>query len=298
MKNLPAGLQAHLDSGTTTLCTCWRLQRADGAVFGFTTHDRTLSFGGVDYEPDSGFTPSETSSSLGLAVDTMEVEGALSSAAIDETDIAKGLWDNARIEVYRVNWSNPAQRVITRKGSLGEVARGDIGFTAEIRGLAHELQQETGRTYQRPCDAVVGDARCGVDLADPDFTGDGTVVAAIDGRILTVDGLDAFEEGWFFLGRLTWTSGANSGAAMKVSGHLIAHDGSIGLQLWERAALPIEIGDGFTVTAGCANTFDICKEKFDNGLNFRGFPHMPGNDFVLSMAKRTTANDGGSFFND
>jgi uncharacterized phage protein (TIGR02218 family) len=297
VKTLPAGLQAHLDSGSTTLCHCWRVQRQDGTVFGFTDHDRTLTFAGVDYEPESGFTASEAVSNLGLAVDSMEIEGGLSSDMITETDIARGLWDNAKIEVYRVNWSSVAQRVITRKGSLGEISRGDIDFTAEIRGLAHELQQETGRTYQRPCDAVIGDTRCGVNLANPDFSGSGTVVDAIDDRIMTVDGLDAFDESWFFLGRLTWTSGANDGAVMKISGHLIAHDGSIGLQLWERAALPIEVGDTFTITAGCSNTFDVCNSKFANGVNFRGFPHMPGNDFVLSLAKKTTQNDGGSFFN-
>ena len=43
MKSLPTGMQAHLDDGTTTLAWCWRIQRADGAVFGFTDHDRTPS---------------------------------------------------------------------------------------------------------------------------------------------------------------------------------------------------------------------------------------------------------------
>ena len=42
MKTLSAALQAHLDSGTTTLAWCWRIERADGVVFGFTDHDRPL----------------------------------------------------------------------------------------------------------------------------------------------------------------------------------------------------------------------------------------------------------------
>ena len=58
MKTLPAGLQAHLDSGATTLAWCWRITRADGAVFGFTDHDRPLAFAGTDFEPDSGFNAS------------------------------------------------------------------------------------------------------------------------------------------------------------------------------------------------------------------------------------------------
>lgn len=298
MKTFPAGLQAHLDGGATTLCFCWRVTRTDGAVFGFTDHDRPLTFGGVTFDPDSGFTATEGVSNLGLAVDSMDIEGGLSSDLITETDIARGLWDNAAIEVYRVNWSDVAQRVITRKGSLGEISRGDIDFTAEIRGLAHELAQERGRTYQRTCDAVVGDARCGVNLATPTFAAAGSVVFAIDDRIMTVDGIDGYTEGWFFLGSLTWTSGANAGAAMKISGHFIGNGGDVGLQLWERTALPVVIGDTFAVTAGCGNTFDDCKGKFANAVNFRGFPHIPGNDFVLSVAKKASLNDGGSFFND
>lgn len=298
MKTLPAGLAAHIATGVTTLCTCWRIQRLDGEVFGFTNHDRVLSFGGVNYQPESGFTASETAASLGLAVDTMEVEGALSSDVITEDDVALGLWDNAAAEIWRVDWSNVANRVIIRKGSLGELTRGDLAFMAEIRGLAHELNQERGRTYQRPCDAVVGDARCGVDLEAAEFAGSGTVLSSIDDRLLTVDGIDAFADGWFFQGLLTWTSGANAGAKFEIAGHLIAHDLSVGLQLWQRAARPIEAGDAFTVSAGCDKTFKMCKAKFNNVLNHRGFPHIPGNDFAMSIAKKDGENDGGSFFNE
>jgi uncharacterized phage protein (TIGR02218 family) len=53
-------------------------------------------------------------------------------------------------------------------------------------------------------------------------------------------------------------------------------------------------GDSFTVTAGCDKTFRICRDKFDNKDNFRGFPHVPGNDFALSYPKRGKKSDGGS----
>ena len=38
MKNISPDLQAHLDSGTTTLCWCWKIVRGDGTTFGFTDH--------------------------------------------------------------------------------------------------------------------------------------------------------------------------------------------------------------------------------------------------------------------
>ena len=175
MKSLSAALQAHLDSGTTTLAWCWRIERADGVVFGFTDHDRPLAFGGVTYEPESGFAASEIRSGADLAVDAQDAEGVLTSDTITETDILDGRWDNAAVEVWRVNWSAVGQRVLMRRGAIGQVRRGRLAFVAEVRSLAHVLNQTVGRTFQHACDAELGDARCGVDLDDPAFRADGSV---------------------------------------------------------------------------------------------------------------------------
>jgi uncharacterized phage protein (TIGR02218 family) len=123
VKTLPAGMQAHLDGGATTLCWCWQLTRGDGAVQGFTDHDRDLAFDGVTYAAVSGFTASEVQSSLGLAVDNLALSGALSSGSLNEADLAAGLYDNAAIRIWRVNWAAVGQRVLMRSGTLGEVTR-------------------------------------------------------------------------------------------------------------------------------------------------------------------------------
>jgi uncharacterized phage protein (TIGR02218 family) len=269
MKALPPALQAHLDGGATTLCWCWKVTLSGGMVLGFTDHDRDVAF---------------------------EVDSALSSAKINADDLKAGRFDDADVEVWRVNWAEPAQRVLIRKGNIGEVRRGELAFSAEIRGLAHRLDQAGGRTYQRLCDAELGDARCGVDLDDPAFKGVGTVAAASDNRILTVSGLGGFAEGWFAGGRLTWTSGANDGTAAEVRRHAVGA-AAVSLVLWQAAALAVAPGDAFIVTAGCDKTFATCKTKFNNVASFRGFPHMPGNDFAFSYAVQDgTSHDGGSFF--
>lgn len=295
MKQLPAGLQAHLDSGATTLAWCWKLTRSDGVVMGFTDHDRDISFDGVTFAAASGFTASEIASSLGLAIDNLEVAGALSSVQVTEADLAAGLYDGAGFELWRVNWAEVSQRLLMRRGSLGEVSRGEIAFTAELRGLAHELQQAMGRTYQRLCDAEVGDGRCGFNLDLPGFSGSGSIVASIDDRVLTVSGLSAFSEHWFGFGRLTWTSGQNSGWSAEIKSHRVGS--AVTLELWQRAPRSVQEGDTFTVKAGCDKTFGTCKAKFNNVANFRGFPHMPGNDRAFGyVVKESGEHDGGSFF--
>ena len=291
MMVLPPGLAALVASGVTTLCHCWRFQRRDGLVLGFTDHDRDLVFGGVTYQAETGFTAAETESSLGLAVDTDEVSGAVSTDAIADADIALGLWDDADVEIWIVDWTQVDNRLLERAGSLGEVTRGDLAYEAEIRGLVHRLNQDEGRTYQLQCDAVLGDARCGVDLTSPARRGSGTVLGASDDRLLSVSGLAGFAGDLFTHGVLAWTAGANRGARVELRGHSGER-----LVLWRRAARPVVAGDAFIVTAGCARTFDMCRSRFGNGANFRGFPHIPGNDFALGVAKKSEVNDGSSFF--
>ena len=166
-------------------------------------------------------------------------------------------------------------------------------FTAEVRGLAHYLQQPKGRLFQYACDADLGDARCTVDLDDPAFRGIGIVADASSQRLFTATGLDTFEADWFTRGLVTFTSGANTGRAQEVKRHAAGDPATI--ELWQPMAQPIAPGDVFTITAGCDKHFATCRAKFDNGVNFRGFPHMPGNDFITAVARPgDPANDGAS----
>jgi len=289
MKTLPTGMQAHLDSGATTLCWCWKIVRADGAIQGFTDHDVDLAFDGTTYEAASGFTATEVQSLLDLAIDNLSVTGALSSATLNEADLAAGLYDNASIEIWRVNWADTAQRVLMRKGNIGEVKRGKTAFTAEVRGLAHLLNQPVGRCFGYGCDADLGDARCTVDITRAAFKADGAVASVTDARRFTVSGLSSFGDGWFTGGKLVWSSGANENRAMEVKRHAGA-----AIELWQSMSEAVGVGDSFTITAGCDKQFATCKAKFANAINFRGFPYMPGNDAVLSYPAAAQPMDGGS----
>jgi uncharacterized phage protein (TIGR02218 family) len=286
MKALSPELAAHLASGTTTLCWCWRVVRRDGVAMGFTDHDKTLAFDGTTYQAASGFTASDIKDSLGLAVDNLEVTGALSSTTLTDGDLAAGRYDDARIEIYRVNWSDTSQRVLMRSGSIGEVRRSGTGFTAELRGLAHYLQQPKGRLLQLTCDADLGDARCKIDLSSPAFRGAGTIIAASSARRFTVSGLDTFETGFFSRGLLTFTSGASEGLKIEVKSHMKL-GGADAVELWADAEAPPAEGDEFIVTAGCDKRIETCKARFSNVINFRGFPSMPGNKFLTQVGRRS-----------
>ncbi|MBX6329978.1 MAG: DUF2163 domain-containing protein [Pseudolabrys sp.] len=292
MKQLSSGLAGHLAGGVTTLCRCWRLARKDGTVMGFTDHDRDLVFDGITYRAATGFAASAIEDQLGLAVSNLDVDGALSSAAITETDIHAGRYDDAEVTVFLVNWADPDERVVLRRGFLGQVERGEVAFKAELRGLASRLDQVVGRVFQRTCPWELGDARCGVDLDAPEHHGAGTVAQVFDAFDFTATGLDGFATGVFSRGKLAWTSGANAGLAVEVRAHAAA-GGIARISLFLPVPGPIEVGDTFTITAGCDKSFDTCRNRFGNVLNFGGFPHIPGNDFALSYPTQGSDNDGG-----
>lgn len=284
MKELGPALAAHLKSGVTTLCWCWRLTRADGARLGFTDHDRNLAFDGTAFEAAAGFTASEIRDALGLRVDNLEVTSALSSARLSEADLAAGFYDDARVEIWRVNWQAPDERVLMRTGSLGEVRRAGGSFTAEVRGLAHYLQQPKGRLFQYTCDADLGDRRCRVDTSLAAYRGEGAVVSVLSPRRFTVSGLDAFDADWFTRGLLTFSLGSAAGQKIEIKSHTKSAE-TVTIELWAPAREPLITGQAFIVTAGCDKHIETCRAKFSNVVNFRGFPHMPGNDFVTAYQR-------------
>jgi uncharacterized phage protein (TIGR02218 family) len=281
MRSLAKGLQEHLDERATTLCWCWKLIDNNGASLGFTDHDETLEFDGALFEASSGFTATELQSSLGLNIDNLDAAGALQSNRLAEEDLRSGRFDNAVVELWLVNWRDVSQRLLMRKGNLGEITRSAQAFTAEIRGLAHHLNQPMGRIYQYGCDASLGDERCAVDLSSALYRATATVAESESNSRFIVTGIETYEEGWFARGRLVWTTGANRGRSMEVRSH---RDQTV--DLWQPMASAIAVGDELVLTAGCDKQFSTCRSKFANALNFRGHPHMPGNDFVLSYASR------------
>lgn len=288
-----AGLDAHLASGTTSVCRCWKLERADGKAFGFTDHDRAVDFDGVRFKPETGLSAAALMQTTGLSVDNTEAVGALSDVAITEADIAAGRFDGAAIEAWLVQWDAPENRVLQFRGTLGDLTRAGGAFTAELRGLAERMNTPTGRVYQRGCSAVLGDGACRFDLEAPGYGAEVTVAAVEDGRVFRLAGLDGFEPRWFERGRCAVLDGAAAGlvGAVKIDR---PEGGLRRVELWDRLRAGLAVGDRVRLTAGCDKRMETCRLKFANLTNFRGFPDIPGEDWMVAHPSRLSARDGGS----
>ncbi|NGM49421.1 DUF2163 domain-containing protein [Caulobacter sp. 602-2] len=214
MRAVEAALAARIEGGAAGLCHAWILTRADGLALGFTDHDRDLAVDGVTCRAASGWTAGAVESEAGGGPGLAAALGALDDAAITAADIEAGLHDGAQVVCLRVDWRAPDLSVELWRARVARVSWTGRAFTAELEGPAQALERVAGRTYARTCDATLGDARCGVDLA--------------------------------------------------------AHPG-----------------------ATCDRRWATCRTVFSNGANFRGFPSLPGEDFLTLYPGEGEIHDGG-----
>lgn len=273
MKSVGASLLAHIQSEVTTLCTCWKVTRTDGQIFGFTDHSENLAISGITYSASTGYTATAIRSSSALNVDNLDVQGALDSSTITDEDLLAGLWDFAEVEIFMVNYSDTTMGTINlRTGNIGNVQTGRGIFVAELRGMMQRLQQSIGRLMMPACNADLGDSRCGINLGSfSNGTASGSVDSVSSNRQFVDAGL-AQATGWFDGGLVTWTSGLNSGLSMEVK--TFTSGGTVVLFL--PMPYTVAASDTFTITAGCDKSLATCRDKFSNVINFRGFPHLPG----------------------
>lgn len=202
-----------------------------------------------------------------------------------------GRFDGASVETWRVNWRDTSQRLLVSRTTIGEIVREDGVFRAELRSGQHAVNQPQGRVYQALCDAELGDARCGVDLGDPAFRAEAVVLGVRDRFRVVVEGVTGFEAGWFAFGVAAWDGGRREGLRDRVVTHERLGGADV-LGLGSAVGDWVEEGDALVLTAGCDRRFATCRERFANAVNFRGFPHIPGNDFVLRYPRPGAQMDG------
>lgn len=286
MRVLSQELQDNLDSGVTTLCWCWKIIRKDGVILGFTEHDSDLYFDNLLWSAGAGLTPGMIESAIGFATDTGLASGALQQSGISETDIKLGKYEQAAIEIWRVDWRNPELRIGMWSGEIGEISQGKNSFAAEIAGPARKLNRGFGRVFSKRCDAELGDMRCTKDVSASPFSSDANIVNLLGEAMYSIAPINTPDDDWYSDGIVRWTGGENTGQTQRIARYF--HNGASDVFLLTETPLkPVIIGDAVTLTAGCNKSIEHCQTKFNNILSFRGCPFMPGNDSIIAGANNT-----------
>jgi uncharacterized phage protein (TIGR02218 family) len=254
----------------TSLALCWRLERLDGAGIALTSHDEAIACGRVRYEPAPGMTPAAVTRSRGLEPQSAEAAGALSSAAISDADLSLGRWDGAQVRLTVADWQAPEKASIQLvAGEIGSISIDGGSFSAELRGAAAALEAPVCPATSAECRAQFGDKRCRIDLAGR------TVAARVVGSVDGAFTLDVAVDDRFVLGRLRYMSGANCGLTTVIlssSGNLV--------EVRDLPRAVVESGCRVELREGCDKRFGTCVSRFANAVNFRGEPHLPGNDLL------------------
>jgi uncharacterized phage protein (TIGR02218 family) len=274
-KTVTAGMATHLASELSTLALCWKATATNGTILAFTTHDQDITYLATTYVSSLGGTPTSVSTTGALSVDNVDLDMLLDTLGFTAADLQAGIWDYATLDVFLLNYADlTIGEVKLRRGKVGQVSLKRGSFLAEVRGLLQYYTTQLLETYQPGCQADLGDARCTVDLTPFTVTGTITGTTVGNNRIF-VDSARTEAVGWFDGGLLTWTSGLNNGLQMEVKSYTLV-DTTIQLVL----AMPhtVAVGDTYSVYAGCDKSLlgtNGCKVKFNNVVNFRGFPHIP-----------------------
>lgn len=272
-RSITAELETHFGQDVTTLALCFDITRRDGTVFGFTGHDVSIEYDGVTYDPFSSADVTNLEQLASTDADNLEIKLAFDEDYITKEDVQKGLYDYAEMRLFVINYADTSMGIVKLiSGNLGESELTEYGATAEMVSLGAKLKTKVGRVYGYKCDAELGDTRCGVDLSS--YTVTGSITSVTDRRQCTDSGRSEADD-YFKYGQITFTSGANSGWTREIKSFA---SGAFGLLF--PMPYDIEVGDTYEASAGCSNYPEDCKDKFDNFVNYRGFPHLPGRDEI------------------
>lgn len=267
---------------TATLARAWAITRRDGLVLGFTDHDRELEFSDIRFRPDTGLAAKAVVQGAGLSVDNTEAVGLLSDDAITEVDLMAGRWDAAEVRLWEVDWHAVSARRLVFRGHLGEVSRNGGAFRAELRGLSEPLNSPQGRVFHPRCAADLGGKGCGMDLTRVGYFAEGALVSQDEGVRFQLSGIDGHEPRWFERGRLVVLSGEAEGLSGTIKNDKALAGRKRDVELWAGLGIQPKPGDRVRLTAGCDKSAATCRMKFNNFLNFRGFPHLPSEDWLLA----------------
>jgi len=277
MRTISTELKTHLSQQVLTIAKCWKLTLSDSSVMGFTDHDKDIVYESQTYNSLIGFENDSISSKSDTDYDRTNAISILNSNYITEDDIIAGKYDHAEVEIFVVNYENLTMgRVLLFKGYLSNIRCENGKFYADLKGLESELERTIGYTFSPLCREEFCGAKCG--LTASTYTFSGTVSSKTDNAQFYCDTsvIKTKAQNYFDYGIITFTSGNNNGQSTEVkqfsSGNFV---------LAMEMPYDIAVNDTFDVIAGCNKKFSTCYNSFNNAVNFRGEPHLPGMEFML-----------------
>ena len=254
-----------------TAAWCVRIECQNGTIVRLTAypHDLIMSNATV-YKTDYGYEPTAFSASSSMSPSAIDLEGIVAAAGISRDALASGVFDNARVYVFKCNFLSPVEDYEeVAAGFFGKATLTDDHYRIEGMSLIDALNQSVGSISQAACPRTLGDAGCQVNLAAITVTGTLTHVTSSS---VVRDSARSENADWFGAGTIHFTSGQNTGLKpLEVKDY--AANGTV--TTFEPFYYTPAIGDAYVLVPGCRKREADCRDKFANIINFFGFTRIP-----------------------
>ncbi len=266
----------------------WRITRVDGVVIGVTDHDRDIAIGDEIYHARGALKPSKLESEMGLSPENLDVFGGVDGEIFREDELHRGLFDGALVEYFSWDWQNETKNEILLKGRIAKIEYSQNRFRAELETPIDKLPNIFGRSFQKECHACFCDENCGLNAQNFQHR---SSIAALHWPKLTLSG----HFPWPLENGLLVFSERPKGVQKSGIRSAKPQEAQTEITLWADLKFQPEIGETVMVQAGCDKNFETCRQRFGNAVNFRGFPHMPGEQVLNEVASANGSSGRGIF---
>ena len=256
-----------------------------GGTLNYCSGDKDILWNGINWSCGKPYFDRKSNKAkchwkIGVEVDSLVLDVIPAGANIlGEPFLAavrQGVFDGAELTLYRAfmpTYGNVAAgTVIMFVGRVAEIDATNSLATFTINSHLELLNQNLPRNlYQSGCANTLYDSGCGVNKASLAVNGSVTsaTVSVINASLSQI-------AGYFDLGVISFTSGANNGISRTVKSYA---SNSVSLI----APFPVvpSVGDTFLIYPGCDKQQNTCSGKFNNLARFRGFPYLPENSTAV-----------------
>ena len=239
---------------------------------------------GQTYQANFGYEFTGLTAGTGTAANVLDLEGILSATGIRRQDVASGVYDNARIDLFATSWRVPVEdEEPLGFGFMGKTTVRDDRISDEIMSAQDVLGQAVGETVGPMCKKKFGGTEfggCQKPLGPITVTG--TLTSVTDAGQFA-DSARAEAADYFTAGLVSFTSGANAGLKAQ---EIKAHASGGALTLHEPFYYVPAVGDAYTLIPGCRQRLVDCVAH-GNVVRFGGKPHVPTNSTYTKVGTGT-----------
>ncbi|MDR1425790.1 MAG: DUF2163 domain-containing protein [Rickettsiales bacterium] len=271
MKNIGSDLARSLAASSANLIKCFKITLKDHSVLGFSEGPEDISVDEILYKSCCGFEEKNQTSFSDMTSGDSNLVAILDNVGVDREDIIAGKFDGAAIEVFMTVREHPEYgKIVIISGFVGSIKIYGEKIYFNIVGVMGVLEKTIGNIYSPLCRVGFCSKKCSLDLQSYTFTG--TISSLVSETEFHTDSgtISTKVEDYFKYGLVRFIDGPSAGSSMEVKQ---SYGGNIVLAM--SVAKGMEVGNQFTVVAGCDKKFSSCIERFQNAINFRGEPNLP-----------------------